>query len=73
MNATGKTLKQLREEAGLTQEQLAFRMGVTRATIYNWETGAVQPSRQYIKPLADLLGVTTAAIYAAIDTTMQQS
>ena len=30
---------ELRKRAGLTQRELALRMGVTESTIANWETG----------------------------------
>ena len=33
-------LKQLREAVGLTQEELARRIGVSTKTISNWERGA---------------------------------
>ena len=34
-----KKLKNARENAGLTQEQVAEKIMVTRQTISNWETG----------------------------------
>lgn len=32
-----KNLKKLRETAGLTQKQLAERLGIARATVARWE------------------------------------
>ena len=37
-------LKHLREQANLTQEQLAYRLGVAVSTIRRWERGGVEPS-----------------------------
>ncbi len=39
----------------LTQEQLAQRMNVARATIANWETGRSQPDYQKIRRLSEVL------------------
>lgn len=36
-------LVMLREEVGLTQEALAFQLGVTDHTIRNWEKGRAEP------------------------------
>ena len=42
MNDICKNLKKAREEAGLTEERLAEKMGVSRATISNCENGRTQ-------------------------------
>ncbi|MBW4422857.1 MAG: helix-turn-helix domain-containing protein [Myxacorys californica WJT36-NPBG1] len=42
VNATW--LKELRQEADLTQERLAVRLGVCVSTIRSWERGQVQPT-----------------------------
>lgn len=36
---TGRFISELRREAGLTQEQLGERLGVTNKTVSRWETG----------------------------------
>ena len=36
-------VREIREKAGLTQEELAERMGVSLRTIQNWEAGSVIP------------------------------
>jgi len=65
------TLEQLRIRAGLTQEQLAEKVGVNRITISNWENGT-QPRIQFIRPLADALGVSTADVYDAIQKSLDK-
>ncbi len=67
------TLEQLRIRAGLTQAQLAGKVGVARITISSWENVASQPKIQYMRPLADALGVTTAELYDAIQFTVKQA
>ena len=42
MRDIGKNLKQLREQKGLKQEQLAELLFVTRQTVSNYENGVSQ-------------------------------
>lgn len=51
-----KNLKELREEKGLTRDQLAALMEVSAACIWNWEQGK-RPHRKYIRKLNTILGV----------------
>ena len=39
VKAMQKSLKELREAAGLTQLQVAYELGVTPQTVYMWESG----------------------------------
>jgi transcriptional regulator with XRE-family HTH domain len=57
----GARLRELREKAGLTQEDLAERAGVKRGAVARWESGAREPSWGNIVALADALGVSTEA------------
>jgi transcriptional regulator with XRE-family HTH domain len=54
-------LRELREDAGLTQEQLAERAGVKRDAVARWERGVREPSWSSILALADALGVDCRA------------
>lgn len=40
---TGEKINQIRKMAGMTQEELAEKMNVSRQTISKWETGASSP------------------------------
>ena len=51
-------IKELREEEGLTQSQLAKAIGVNQRTVSNYELGVSQPSIQIIEKLCDLFDVT---------------
>jgi len=53
----GKFLQMLRKENGLTQEQLAERMGVSRRTVSRWETGSNMPDMDILMELSDLYTV----------------
>ena len=45
-------LKSLREKNGLTQEQMAERVMVTRQAVSRWETGETQPNTDPLKLLS---------------------
>ena len=59
----GKIIKELRLREGLTQEELAKRIGTTKQTIYKYEAGIVTniPSDR-LKSIADVLGVNPVAL-----------
>lgn len=50
-------IKTLRKTRGLTQEQLAEKLGVQRATISNYEIGRRSPHIKELEKIADVLGV----------------
>jgi transcriptional regulator with XRE-family HTH domain len=54
----GERLKDLRFRAGLTQQELADRAGVTQTTVARIERNAVQPEVTTIRKLARALGKT---------------
>lgn len=51
----GAALRQLREEAGLNQAELAVYIGVAPSTVYRWESGQGEPSVGQAKRIADVL------------------
>ncbi len=52
-------LKELRQENGLSQAQLAKRAGCSQPMITLWEKGECEPTASYIIKLADILNCTT--------------
>lgn len=52
---TGAQIRAARERAGLTQQELGARVGVTLRTVGNWERGATVP-RNRMAVLEDVLG-----------------
>lgn len=52
-------LTRLRTEAGLSREQLAKTVGVTRQMVGKWETGENVPNWTAIQKIADALRVPT--------------
>jgi transcriptional regulator with XRE-family HTH domain len=54
-------LRELREGAGLTQAQLAEKVGVGRDAVARWEAGVREPGWSYVLALAEALGVDCTA------------
>ena len=54
---TGKFLQLLRKEKGLTQEELAEKMNVSRRTVSRWETGNNMPDLDILIEMSDLYEV----------------
>ena len=52
-----RTIRELRETAGMTQLQLANRIGVTPSAVYNWETGRNEPKASQLRLVAEVFGV----------------
>lgn len=57
--AKGERIKALREQRGMTQDELAEKLGTTKQTVYKYETGVITniPSDK-IEEMAALFGVT---------------
>ncbi len=55
-----KTIRELREEHGLTQLQLAYRVGVTPLTIANWERGRTEPKATQLRKVAEVFGLASS-------------
>ena len=49
----GMFFKELRKEKGLTQEQLAERLRVSRRTVSRWETGSNMPDLDILIEMSD--------------------
>ena len=55
-------LKYWREQKGYTQQSLADKLGVTRQTVTNIETGRQYLSFKLLKEIADVLGITIGVL-----------
>ena len=59
MDSIGARIKMAREAAGITQEQLGQKVGVTGVTIMRYEKGQREPTFDTLQAIADALDVTT--------------
>lgn len=55
----GQRLLELRKSKQLSQEEVAFKLNVTRQTVSKWETDQSTPDFDKIIPLCELYGITT--------------
>ena len=55
---TGATIRRLREAKGITQSQLADKIGVSSKAVSKWETAKGLPDITLIEPLAGALSVS---------------
>lgn len=58
-------IRRLREEANLSQQQLAAAMGTTQTGVSNWETGVSLPRARDLPRLASVLGCSIDALFRA--------
>ena len=62
----GQRLQQLRVNAGLSQSELAGRVGVSVQTLQDWETDAGEPGSGAIDKLAGALAVPRGELDAGL-------
>ena len=58
MNQLGEKIAKKRKDLGMTQNEFAEKMSVTRQTVSRWEAGTVYPDIDKISDIADLLHVS---------------
>lgn len=58
----GERIKELRKNAGMTQEELGNKIGVTAQAVSKWECGSV-PDTELIPKIADCFGIATDALF----------
>ena len=54
-----KNLKNLRKRLGISQEQLAQRLGISDKTISSWEIGRTEPNMGMVQRIADMFSIST--------------
>ena len=52
-------IAELRKSHNWSQEELAYRLGVTRQSVGKWESDAALPELDKVVQMADIFGVTT--------------
>lgn len=59
---TGKLIRTLRTEKGITQKELAEKIQVSNAAVSKWENGHGFPDISLLEPLADTLDISIAEL-----------
>lgn len=65
----GKKIKQLRLRAGMTQEQLADRLGIGAQSVSKWENAVAMPDIMLLPKLAEIFGISIDELF---DLTVEQ-
>ena len=63
----GERIARLREENGLTQEELSLKIGISRAALSHYEKNRRQPDYDIIRKLADFFGVSVDYVLGHTD------
>lgn len=58
-NKLGQKIKNLRRNAGLTQEKFAEKLGVSRTAVAKWENGYAEPTLQNIIGISEIFDVSS--------------
>ena len=61
-NKLAENIRRCRKDLGLTQDQLAERLGITLGTISKWERGSSEPDLAYLMSLAELFHISVDAL-----------
>ena len=62
MNVVSDSIKKLRKEKNMTQDELAEKLCVTRQAVSNWENGKTEPDVETITKLAEIFDVSVEYI-----------
>jgi len=55
-----------RKSKGLSERELAEKIGVTAPAVYQWEDGKTIPSTKNLMAIAELMGVTMERFYGRV-------
>ena len=66
--SVGSNIKRFRKRDGLSQEELADKLGVARSTVTQWENGWSNPRMGMVQKLAGVFHVTSSDIVSDDDT-----
>lgn len=66
MNTIGGRIAALRKEKGMTQDELAARIGVSAQSVSKWENGVNLPDIMILPIISDIFSVTIDELYGKI-------
>lgn len=68
MAVSGERIRQLRKEAGLTQEALGKKLGVIKQTVSSWENGVSEPNSEILSNMASIFDIPIGYLYGDTST-----
>jgi len=60
-------LRRFREQCGISRSELAVRTGLSRPTIWAWESGKTQPRLSNLRVLASVLGISQLELVGGLE------
>jgi transcriptional regulator with XRE-family HTH domain len=60
-------LRRFREQYGISRSELATRTGLSRPTIWAWESGKTQPRLSNLRVLANVLGISQLELVGGLE------
>lgn len=63
MNKCGEQITYLREQHGLTQEELANKLGISRSALSHYEKNRREPEFKTLIDIADLFNVSIDSLF----------
>lgn len=73
MNTINDRIAACRHKNGMSQEELARRIGITRVSVSKWESGLNQPKGRYLNELASALGVSVSWLLSGKDSVVDET
>ncbi len=67
MLSISANLKRVREKQGMTQAEVAAKVGITQAACVQFEKGIRIPNAMTLKAIADALEVPVGSLYEELD------
>ena len=68
MSKFSETLSALRRQAGLTQAELAERLGISKSAVSMYERGRREPELELLQAMADVFQVSVSALLGREET-----
>lgn len=65
-------LQKLRKEKGMSQEALAYELGVSRQAVSKWENGRSMPDYALIQPLCESLDISVSELIEGKNTALHE-
>lgn len=62
-NSIGARIRYARQKAGISQNRLAAKLGVSRNTVINWEQNRFRPETRMVPELCSFLSITVSQLF----------
>ncbi len=67
MKTIGENIRELRKAKGISQEELALQLEVSRQTVFKWEKDIMHPNMDSVKILCDYFEISPEYLFEDVD------